>query len=57
MKASIGRIEKLERILKELLEIHELSPGAQPQQFRLWLDMAITETRTQLEKTRMQTVH
>lgn len=57
MEATSRRVEKLERILKELMEIHALSPGVQPQQFRAWLDLAITETRTQLEKVKMQTVH
>lgn len=51
------RIENLERILRELLEIHALAPGAQPRPFLLWLDLAITETRTQLEKVRMETIH
>lgn len=57
MEVTSRRVEKLERILKELMEIHALSPGVQPQQFRAWLDLAITETRTQLEKVKMQTVH
>lgn len=57
MEVRSRRVEKLERILKELMEIQALSPGVQPQQFRLWLDLAITETRTQLEKVRMATVH
>jgi len=51
------RIENLERILKELIEIHALAPGAQACQFRMWLDLAITETRFQIERMRMETVH
>ena len=51
------RIENLERILRELMEIHALTPGAQAYQFRIWLDLAITETRFQIEKMRMETVH
>lgn len=57
MEVRSRRVEKLERILKELMEIHALPDGAEPRQFRLWLDLAITETRTQLEKVRMETVH
>lgn len=57
MDIRTSHVEKLERILKELIEIHALSPGVQPQQFRAWLDLAITEARTQLEKVRMETVH
>jgi hypothetical protein len=52
-----SRIENLERILRELLEIHALAPGAQACQFRLWLDLAISETRSQIEKMRMETIH
>ena len=51
------RIENLERILRELLEIHALAPGAQAHQVRVWLDLAITETRSQIEKMRLETVH
>jgi hypothetical protein len=51
------RIESLERILRELLEIDALTPGVQAQRFRAWLDLAIAETRAQIEKTRAETVH
>jgi hypothetical protein len=57
MEVRSRRVEKLERILEELMEIHALSPGAQPYSFRVWLDLAITEARTQLEKVRMETIH
>lgn len=57
MEIRHGRIENLERILRELMEIHALAPGAQARQFRMWLDLAITETRFQIEKMRMETVH
>ena len=57
MELRSTRVEKLERILKELIEIHALSPGVQPQQFLAWLDLAITEARSQLEAMEMQTVH
>ena len=53
MEPRSRRIEKLEQILVELLEIHSLSPGGR----RAWLDLAITETRTQIEKIRAETVH
>lgn len=51
------RIESLERILRELLEIHALARGAQACRFRIWLDLAIEETRAQIEKTQVNTVH
>ena len=57
MEISHRRIENLERILRELMQIYALAPGAQPCQFRMWLDLAITETRFQIEKMRMETVH
>lgn len=57
MQVRHNRIENLERILKELMEIHALAPGAQTCQFRIWLDLAISETRFQLEKMRIETVH
>jgi len=51
------RIENLERILRELVEIYALTPGARACQFRLWLDLAIKEARTQIEKIQTETVH
>ena len=51
------RIENLERILRELMEIHAMALGAQAYQFRMWLDLAITETQFQIEKMRMETIH
>ncbi|WP_449111902.1 hypothetical protein [Rhizobium sp.] len=57
MDVTNSRVEKLEHILRELMEIHAASPGEQPLQFRLWLDLAISEARTQLERVRMATIH
>lgn len=57
METRDRRTENLERILRELLEIHALAPGAQARQFRTWLDLAIEETRTQIEKMQLNTVH
>lgn len=57
METRDRRTENLERILRELLEIHALAPGAQACQFRTWLDLAIEETRTQIEKMQLSTVH
>lgn len=57
MEIRNGRVENLERILRELMEIHALAPGARARQFRMWLDMAIEETRTQIEKMQTGTVH
>ena len=57
MEVRHRRIENLEHILRELMEIHALAPGAQTYQFRMWLDLAITETRFQIEKMRIETVH
>ena len=57
MEVRHRRTESLERILRELLEIHALAPGAQAYQFRLWLDLAINETRAQIEKILRDTVH
>jgi hypothetical protein len=50
-------IEKLERILEELLQIHALAPVARECQFQLWLDLAISETRTQIDRARLRTIH
>lgn len=52
-----SRLDRLERILKELLEIHALSPTTPPPTLRTWLDLAIVETRSQIEKMRTGTVH
>jgi hypothetical protein len=57
METRSTRIENLERILRELIEIHALAPGAPACQFRMWLALAITETRFQIEKMRMGTIH
>lgn len=56
MEARSTRIENLEHILRELMEIYALAPGAQTQ-FRIWLGLAITETRFQIEKMRRGTIH
>lgn len=52
-----SRLDRLERILKELLEIHALSPTTPPPTLRTWLDLAIVETRSQIEKMRTGTLH
>jgi hypothetical protein len=57
MATRSNRIENLERILRELIEIHSLASSTPACQFRMWLDLAITETRLQIERTRMGTVH
>lgn len=57
MEVRDRRIENLERILRELLQIHAMAPGGQANQFRIWLDLAIVETQSQIEKMRMDTVH
>lgn len=51
------RVAKLERILRELMEIHALSPGEEPGELQAWLDLAISEARDQLAKVRLETVH
>jgi hypothetical protein len=57
MEVRDRRIGNLERILRELTEIHALAPGARACQFRMWLDLAIRETRTQIEKIQTATIH
>lgn len=57
MEVGNKRVENLERILRELLEIHAQEPAMQARQFRTWLDLAITEARSQLERMRLGTVH
>ena len=51
------RIENLERMLVELLEIQAVASGAPSGRLHLWLDLAITETRSQIARARAQTVH
>ena len=57
MEARDSRVEKLERILRELMEIYALALTPQGDQFRMWLDLAILETWSQIEKIQLETVH
>jgi hypothetical protein len=57
MEIRLDRVQNLERILRELLEIHALAPASQGRQLHMWLDLAISEARSQLEKMRLETVH
>lgn len=57
MEIQDRRIQKLERILKDLMAIHAHPPGPQGDNVHLWLDLAIRETRTQIEKIRIESVH
>lgn len=57
MENASTRIENLERILRKLIEIYTLAPRSEAYQFRRWLDLAITETRCQIEKARLGSVH
>jgi len=50
-------VEKLERILQDLLRINALAPVAEECQFQRWLDLAISETRTQIDRARLKTIH
>lgn len=50
-------VEKLERILQDLLRINALAPVAEECQFQRWLDLAISETRTQIDRAKQKTVH
>jgi hypothetical protein len=57
MEPRDNRIENLEGILRSLLDILALTPSSQPHHFRLWLDLAITETRAQLARAKSGTLH
>jgi hypothetical protein len=50
-------VEKLELILQDLLRINAVAPVAEECQFQRWLDLAISETRTQIDRARTKTVH
>lgn len=50
-------VEKLERILQDLLRINALAPVAEECQFQRWLDLAISETRTQIDRAKRKTIH
>jgi len=52
-----ANVEKLERILQDLLRINALAPAAEECQFQRWLDLAISETRTQIDRARLKTIH
>jgi hypothetical protein len=57
MEVRSRRLEELERILKDLMAMLALSPCEHQKQLRLWIDLAILETRSQLEMVRTETVH
>lgn len=52
-----NNVEKLERILQDLLRINALAPVAEECQFQRWLDLAISETRTQIDRVKRKTLH
>ena len=57
MDVRSARIEKLERILEELLQINALAPAMRECQFQIWLNLAISETRSQIDRVRLRTIH
>lgn len=57
MEPRDNRIENLERILRNLLDIVTLTPPSQPHHFRLCLDLAITETRALITRAKTETFH
>lgn len=57
MDARNRSVEKLEQILRDLLMINALAPVAEECQFQTWLDLAISETRTQIDRAKLKTVH
>lgn len=57
MEARDRHIENLERILRELMEIHALTLDARACKFRMWLDLAIKETRRQITRIHTETAH
>lgn len=57
MEVNGRRIQKLERILRELMDIHSQPLGPRASHVHMWLDLAIQETRTQIEKMRIETIH
>lgn len=57
MEVNDRRIQKLERILRELMDIHSQPLGPRASHVHMWLDLAIQETRTQIEKMRIETIH
>ncbi len=57
MDVSERQIENLEQILKNLLSLVALAQTTHPHHFHMWLDLAITETRAQIERAKMETIH
>jgi hypothetical protein len=57
MDVSERQIENLEQILKNLLSLVDLAQTTHPHHLHMWLDLAITETRAQIERARTETIH